>query len=181
MKRQFKWKRRWLLLPLALGLVLALFLVKVPVLRVSSPDRQLTYYARQGETLRISSFHSLYHVTQTETWTLLEPGRLRLERMYFGCYEAGEYYSTYYMNRYRPFSGAGDYYLEVGDLCQADIRLIVTPTSQFRIQLDNRVYLICQEIRGFSTFTYERIPLYAFLACLPTLNPGWPPTRTPAA
>lgn len=172
MKRQFKWKRRYLLAPLALGVVLALCLVKVPVLRISSPDRQLTYYARQGETLQISSFHSLYHVTQTETWTLLEPGRLRLDQMYFGCYEAGEYYSTYFMERYKPFSGAGDYYLEVGDLYQSNIVLVVTPTSQFRIQLGNRVYLIYREISGFSTFHYEQLGLLEFLSCLPTLNPG---------
>lgn len=158
-------RKRYLVALLAAIIVvlIGIFLFPIPVLRISSPDKELIYYARQGEKLQISSYHSLYHVTQTETWTLLEPGNLRLDQMYFGCYEAGEYYSTYFMEQYKPYSGAGDYYLEVGDLFQSSILLVVTPTSQFRIQLGNRVYPIYQEIRGYSTFRYERIPLYAWV------------------
>ena len=157
-------KKRACLMSIFVLAVLALFLLRIPILSISNGDRQLMFYARRGETMQISSFHSLYHVTQTETWTLLEPGNLRLDQMYFGCYEAGEYYSTYFMERYKPFSGAGDYYLEVGDLYQPSILLVITPTSQFRIQLGDRVHLIYQEIHGFSTFRYERIPLWQFIS-----------------
>ena len=137
--------------------------VPIRVLRVASPDKELLYSVKTGDKLEISSFHSLYHVTQTEYWTILDEKNFRMDRIYFGCYEAGEYYSTYLLHEYLPFSGAGDYYMDIGDIVQDNIRLIITPTSQFRIQLRGKTHMLYQEIHGFTDFSLEQVSLFRWL------------------
>jgi|GEM_PF-5335790 len=150
-----------------LAIIIAGLFLKVPALTVTDPEQTIVVAARPGDVFEISFFHSLYHVRQTEYWTIEDQDTLRLNNIYFGCYAAVLYYNADavpgLVRLSNDGSGDGEFMLYYEDYTARQVVLHVSPTSRFELALGGRTYPLYSMVRGGTVIKWQDLSFWEWL------------------
>lgn len=159
-------KRLQITLVVLLVITICLF-VRFPVLTVSDQGETMVFYARPGEEISFTFFHSLYHVPQTEFWVIEKTGSLRLDRIYFGCYAAVLYYNLDTLPGLVRLSddgqGDGEFMLYYDNYTSQQVLLHVSPTSKFEMGFRGRVLPLFSMLKGGTIIKFEKVSIFDLL------------------